>query len=263
MQVQGAARGGDRAEARRRRPAGRDHDPAHGRRKPELALAIEWVRDVAEATFANASRDRRGRLPGRHDGRDAACRARRRRDRRGGRVLLVRYERPHADDVRVLARRHRGQLHAALPRAQAPRRRTRSRPSTATVSGRWCAPRSPRGARSARTSSSGSAASTAATRPRCTSVTKSGSTTCRARRTACPWPVSRPPTRPWALAGRARRPDSGPGLGVGAGAPESVLAPGLRRNVAAGGLRCARRRCRSADPCCVSVVSHPGLMVAV
>ena len=37
----------------------------------------------------------------RHDDRDAACRAARRRDRRGGRLLQLRHQRPHPDDVRL------------------------------------------------------------------------------------------------------------------------------------------------------------------
>ena len=55
----------------------------------------------------------------------------------------------------------------------------------------------------ARHSSSASAASTAATRRRSRSATRSGSTTCRARRTACRSPASRPRTPRWAAAARA------------------------------------------------------------
>ena len=45
----------------------------------------------------------------------------RRRDRRGGRLLLVRHERPHPDGARLLARRRRGQVPDVLPRARDPR----------------------------------------------------------------------------------------------------------------------------------------------
>ena len=61
-------------------------------------------------------------------------------------------------------------------------------------------------ARPTPTSTSGSAASTAATPRRSTSSTRSGSTTCPARRSGCRSPGSRPAARPWAEpAGRARR----------------------------------------------------------
>jgi hypothetical protein len=55
-----------------------------------------------------------------------AC-ARRRQDRRGGRVLLVRHQRPHADGVRLLPRRHRGQVPAHLHREADLRGAVRSR----------------------------------------------------------------------------------------------------------------------------------------
>ena len=53
------------------------------------------------------------------------------------------------------------------------------------------------GARRGRRSSSASAVSTAAIRHRSRSATRSASTTCRARRTACRSPASRPRTRRW------------------------------------------------------------------
>ena len=59
----------------------------------------------------------------------------------------------------------------------------------------------PRDAR--RRSSSASAASTVAIPRRSRSATRSASTTCRARRTACRSPGSRPRTRRWASAARA------------------------------------------------------------
>ena len=111
-------------------------------------------------------RRRRRRLPRRHDGGDAARRAGRRRGRRGGRVLLVRHQRPHPDDVRVLPRRRRGSLHDRVPRAASCSRRTRSRRSTRRVSANSCGWPSSGAGPPAPTCISASAASTAATRHR-------------------------------------------------------------------------------------------------
>ena len=105
--------------------------------EPELKL-LETV-DARRGRQGAARGERRDRLPRRHDDRDAARRARRRRDRRRRRVLLVRHQRPHADDVRVLPRRHRGPLHERVPRVQAACRRTRSRRSTSKASANSCA----------------------------------------------------------------------------------------------------------------------------
>ena len=52
-----------------------------------------------------------------HD-RDAAGRPAGRRDRRGGRLLLLRDQRPHPDDLRILPRRRRGPDDGRLPRAR-------------------------------------------------------------------------------------------------------------------------------------------------
>ena len=75
----------------------------------------------------------------RHDDRAAAGCAPRGRDRRVRRLLLVRHERPHADDARVLARRRRGQVPHLLPRG----RRHRAEPvrdaSTRAASATSCA----------------------------------------------------------------------------------------------------------------------------
>ena len=59
-----------------------------------------------------------------------ARRPRRRRDRRGRRLLLVRNERPHPDDVRLQPRRRRGPDDVRLPREGPARAPTRSRTST-------------------------------------------------------------------------------------------------------------------------------------
>ena len=135
-----------------------------------------------------------GRLPGRHHDRAAARGAARRRDRRERGILLLRHQRPDADHVRHLARR-RGELPRHLCGARHPRRSTRSCRSTARASASSCASASSAAARSGRSSRSASAASTAATRPRSRSATRSGSTTCPARRSACPSRASPPPRR--------------------------------------------------------------------
>ena len=78
------------------------------------------VERVCRGSHEGAGRE--DQVPGRHDDRGAARRGDRRRDRHGGPVLLVRHERPHADDVRVLPRR-RGQVPEDLPGEADPRRR--------------------------------------------------------------------------------------------------------------------------------------------
>ena len=119
-------------------------------------------------------------------------------------VLLVRHQRPDADDVRHLARRRRA-ASSAPTLARASCRPTRSSRSTrgrrragrASASSAAAAPR--------RASSSASAASTAAIRPRSRSARRSGSTTSPARPSACRSRASprhrrrsarRPPARP-------------------------------------------------------------------
>ncbi len=127
--------------------------------------------DVADAGHGRAGRQ--GRLHGRHDDRDPARRAHRRRDRRGGRVLQLRHQRPDADDVR---------LSAATTPASSCRSTSSRRSATATRSqtldqdgvgqlmqiGVEQGPR-----RRGRRSSSASAASTAASRTRRSSATAS------------------------------------------------------------------------------------------
>ena len=87
------------------------------------------------------------------------------------------------------------------------------------ASASWCGSASSAAARSARTSRSASAASTAAIRRRSPSATRSGSTTCRARRSACRSRGS-PPRRPRSARrllataeGRPARPDPRPFVG--------------------------------------------------
>ena len=149
---------------------------------------LRRMRTLVEETVAEelAASGELARLPDRHHDRAAARRAVRSRAGRVGRLLQLRHERPHADRDRALARR---------------RREPRSSPSTSRTA---CSSKNPfqtidqdgvgelvaiggraRALRSSRSSSSASAASTAATRHRSRSSTGSGSTTCRARRSAC------------------------------------------------------------------------------
>ena len=83
-----------------------DHDPAGrlGRGAAAHARArraTSWPRSSRPPAW-------RARRTGRHDDRAAARGALRRRDRRARRLLLVRHQRPDADDARALARRRRG-----------------------------------------------------------------------------------------------------------------------------------------------------------
>ena len=94
-------------------------------RAPEIMIPLvgavqelEIVREEAEQVLAEvASGDRASSstLPDRHDDRAAARRADRRADRRGRRVLLLRHQRPHPDDLGLLPRRRRGGVLLRLP----------------------------------------------------------------------------------------------------------------------------------------------------
>ncbi len=78
------------------------------------------------------ARRRRRRGDHRHDDRDAARRAAGRRPGRVRRVLLLRDQRPHPDDLRIQPRRRRGPDDVRLPRARASCPATPSRSSTPT-----------------------------------------------------------------------------------------------------------------------------------
>ena len=81
---------------------------------------------VLEEAHERARQGRLGRrLPGRHHDRGPARRRDRRRDREGGRVLLLRHQRPHADGLRPLARRRRASS-CSTTRSTGSSRRTRS-----------------------------------------------------------------------------------------------------------------------------------------
>ena len=137
--------------------------------KAELDLVKARIDAMAEAVARETKAQ--GRLPGRHHDRAAARRAARRRDRRERGVLLVRHQRPDADDLRHLAATTRRASSAPTWRA-ASWRSIRSSRSTARASANWCGSASSAAARCARSSRSASAASTAATRPRSRSATR-------------------------------------------------------------------------------------------
>ena len=67
--------------------------------RAELALVRRWIEEEIEAVRSRSPVV--DRCADRHDDRDAAGRAPRRRHRRGRRLLLVRHERSHPDDVRL------------------------------------------------------------------------------------------------------------------------------------------------------------------
>ena len=185
MQVRALMQAAVHAQAGRRQPDRRDHDPA----------------DRERARARRCSSSGRARKP-------SGARARRRssshylvgtmietpraalvadRDRRRRRVLLVRYQRPHADDVRLQPRRHRGPLHERVPRAQAARRANPF--ETLDVEGvgqlvRMGCEQGPRDARRAQARHLRRARRRSRSRSR--SATRSASTTCRARRYRVP-----------------------------------------------------------------------------
>ncbi|MCU0249378.1 MAG: pyruvate, phosphate dikinase [Vicinamibacterales bacterium] len=103
------------------RPQGHagSHDPA-GRPRQGAARPEDHRRPRRRRGHEGA--EDQDQVPRRHDDRSAARGADGGRDRPGGAVLLVRHERPDADDLRVLARRHR-QVPGHLPGAQDPRSR--------------------------------------------------------------------------------------------------------------------------------------------
>ena len=103
--------------------------------EPELALLEQWVRGGRRGARRGEGR---AALSRGHDDRDAARGARRGSHRRRCRVLLVRHQRPHPDDLRVQPRRRRGSVHGGVPRAEAAdgqsvrqARRRRGRPTRA------------------------------------------------------------------------------------------------------------------------------------
>ena len=102
-------------------PDRRDHDPADrdprgARTGPQLGRGRRG--GGHRQGCPRRSSDRRTlEVHDRHHDRDASSRARRRPDRRGGRLLLLRDQRPDPDDLRLQPRRRRGPDHGRLPRA--------------------------------------------------------------------------------------------------------------------------------------------------
>ena len=101
--------------------------------KPELEqMRAELEPVAAEVLQGRGCRARPPRVG--HDDRAPACHGDRGRDRRGGRVLLVRDQRPHADGLRLQPRRHR-QVRRACTRSASSCPPTRSSRSTSRGSG--------------------------------------------------------------------------------------------------------------------------------
>ena len=113
-------------------------------------------------------------VPDRHDDRGAARGAHRRRDRALGRLLLVRHQRPHADDLRALARRRRRASCPTYLESGHPRRRPVRVDRRGGHRRADRARRRRRGAARGPSSSSASAASTAAIRRASASARASG-----------------------------------------------------------------------------------------
>ena len=84
----------------------RDHDPA----RSSPARSWRWPARGSRRTHRRAPTPSGpiGTVADRHHDRDAPGRDPGRRDRRGGRLLLVRHQRPHPDDLRLQPGRRRG-----------------------------------------------------------------------------------------------------------------------------------------------------------
>ena len=185
--------------SRRRRPG----SPRGGDPRPRVIVPL--VSTVAELV-ADPPDDRRrggggraGRTGARRrrDGRDPPGGTAGRPPRRGGRLPVLRHQRPHPDDLRLQPGRRRAPARG-LPRRRAARRRPVRDRSTRTGSGSsWPWPSSRRARRPDRACRSVSAASTGPIRRRSGSCSAPGSTTSAARRGGCPWPGSRRPRRCW------------------------------------------------------------------
>ena len=150
----------------------RGHDPA---RRPRPGAARPEDHRRPRGRRGDEGAEGQDQVPRRHDDRGAARRGHGRRDRHRGAVLLVRHQRPHAADLRVLARRHR-QVPGRRTRSARSSSATRSSRSTRSASARSSTWRARRAARRVPTSSWASAASTAATPRRSTSSTRWAST---------------------------------------------------------------------------------------
>ena len=112
MQVRAIAEAAARAQEGRRGPAAGDHDPA-GRRRAGARGDPRGVRAGARRGRGAGGHRRAGH--DRHDDRGAARGADRRGDRRVGRLLLLRHQRPDPDDLGLLPGRRRGGVLPRLP----------------------------------------------------------------------------------------------------------------------------------------------------
>ena len=112
MQVRAIAEAAVALRPRRAATRAGDHGAA-GRRR---AGAGDGTRG-GRADHRRGGRGQRRRGADRHDDRGAAGGADRRADRRGGRVLLLRHQRPDPDGLGLLPRRRRGRVLLALPGA--------------------------------------------------------------------------------------------------------------------------------------------------
>jgi hypothetical protein len=158
----------------------------------ELELVRDEACGVAEEV-AEASFGCRSPGPDRHDDRAAARGPDGRPDRRGGGVLLLRHQRPHPDDVGLQPRRRRGVVLLGLPREGRLRRSRRSSRIDARGSASWSRSPSRRaGATQPDLQTGRLRRARRRSRPRSTSSTRSGWTTCRARRSGCRSPAWRP-----------------------------------------------------------------------
>ena len=115
----------------------------------ELEHQATIVRERGRRRLRRAGRG--SRVPRRHDDRDPARGAHRRRDRRRRRVLQLRHQRPHADDARPQPRRRRQVPPALHERGARSGRPTRSRRSTRAAWASWSRSASSAAARRGRT----------------------------------------------------------------------------------------------------------------
>ena len=156
-----------RRPARARRPRAVRHAGAGDRRggrasgkkaggdpRPEIMIPLvgavqelEAIREESERVLAEVC-EREGvdvTAADRHDDRGAPRGADRGRDRRVRRVLLLRHQRPHPDDLGLLPGRRRGRVLPPVPRQGHLRRSRRSSRSTARASAGSCRSRAEAG----------------------------------------------------------------------------------------------------------------------
>ena len=135
MQVRAiVARRARGARARRRRARTSRSCSRWSPTSSELEIMRELVERVGDEEGCSAAED----CTRRDDDRAAARVLRRRPDRDARRLLLLRHQRPHPDGARLLARRRRGEVPAALHRAAGSSTAARSRRSTSPASASSC-----------------------------------------------------------------------------------------------------------------------------